>query len=165
MKLPMLLGTLLLSASPAVADDFVYLKCKATINNTVFDWTKTKELNHWVSNSEILYKIDTKNEELFASSNPKIPIQYELQHPGYIGWTEQVSDGRISGENPGICNTTLQERSMEQCIIQIMNGVLNTLAAYLVIAKHRMLLPMRQANETPNPPRCSYHFSLAGSGF
>ena len=65
----------------------------------------------------------------------------------------------------GICNTTLQERSMEQCIIQIMNGVLNTLAAYLVIAKHRMLLPMRQVNETPNPPRCSYHFSLAGSGF
>ena len=65
----------------------------------------------------------------------------------------------------GICNTTLQERSMEQCIIQIMNGVLNTLAAYLVIVKHRMLLPMRQANETPNPPRCSYHFSLAGSGF
>ena len=100
MKYLLALSALLLSASPAVADDFVYLKCKATINNTVFDWTKTKELNHWVSNSEILYKIDTKNEELFVSSNPKIAIQYELQHPGYIGWTEQISDGRISGENP-----------------------------------------------------------------
>ena len=100
MKIPILLGALLLSASPVVADDFVYLKCSGTINNTVFDWNKTKELNHWDSNTEILYKIDTKNELLFVSSKPEIAIQYELQHPGFIGWTEQVSEGRISGENP-----------------------------------------------------------------
>ena len=100
MKYLPLLGTLILSASPAIADDFVYLRCKATINSIVWDWTETKELNHFDTKTEILYMIDTKNEELFVSSNPKIAIQYELQHPGFIGWTEQVSDGRISGENP-----------------------------------------------------------------
>ena len=99
MKFSVLLTTLLLSSTPALAEDFIYLKCKTTTNNTVFDWTETERLNHWVSNAEILYKIDTTNEELFVSSNPEVVIQYELQHPGFIGWKEQVSDGRISGEN------------------------------------------------------------------
>ena len=101
MKLPLLLGALLLSASPVVANDYVYLKCIGTLKNTVFDWNRTKELNHWDSNTEILYKIDAKNEVLFVSSKPEIAIQYELQHPGFIGWTEQVSEGKISGENSG----------------------------------------------------------------
>ena len=100
MKLSVLLTTLLLSSTPALAEDFIYLKCKTTTNNIVFDWTETERLNHWVSNAEILYKINTKNEELFVSSNPEVVIQYELQHPGFIGWTEQVSDGRMSGESP-----------------------------------------------------------------
>ena len=69
-----------------------------------------KDLNHLDSNAEILYKIDSKNEELFVSSNPEFAIQYELQHPAFIGWTEQDSDERISGEILCICNTTLQER-------------------------------------------------------
>ena len=99
MKLPLLLGALLLSASPVVANDYVYLKCIGTLKNTVFDWNRTKELNHWDSNTEILYKIDAKNEVLFVSSKPEIAIQYELQHPGFIGFTEQFSEGRISGEN------------------------------------------------------------------
>ena len=100
MKPSVLLTTLLLSSTPALAEDFIYLKCKTTTNNIVFDWTETERLNHWVSNAEILYKINTKNEELFVSSNPEVVIQYELQHPGFIGWTEQVSDGRMSGESP-----------------------------------------------------------------
>ena len=50
-----LIGALLLSASPAVADDFVYLKCQVSTKSTVFNWDKTKELNHWDSNTEILY--------------------------------------------------------------------------------------------------------------
>ena len=96
LSLGLLASAISVASLPAIAqedssaDDFVYLKCSGTIKNTVFDWNETKELNHWDSNAEILYKIDTKNEELFVSSNPKIVIQYELQHPGYIGWTEQV---------------------------------------------------------------------------
>ena len=99
MKIPILLGALLLSASPALADDFVYLKCQTTIHSIVWNWTETKELNKWISHADVLYKIDTKNEELFVSSKSEIAIQYELQHPGFIGWTEQVSGERISGEN------------------------------------------------------------------
>ena len=99
MKLPLLLGALLLSATPVVANDYVYLKCSGTLKNTVFDWNRTKELNHWDSNTEILYKIDAKNKVLFVSSKPEIAIQYELQHPGFISFTEQFSEGRISGEN------------------------------------------------------------------
>ena len=97
-KLSVLLGALLLPASPALADDFVYLKCQTSIHSIVWNWTKTKELNKWISQDDVLYKIDTKNEELF-SSNLEIAIQYEPQHPGFIGWTRQVSGERISGEN------------------------------------------------------------------
>tara|TARA_B100001063_G_C16715110_1_gene530243 strand:- start:193 stop:663 length:471 start_codon:yes stop_codon:yes gene_type:complete len=107
LSLGLLASAISVASLPAIAqedgsaDDFVYLKCSGTIKNTVFDWNETKELNHWESNAEILYKIDTKNEELFVSSKPEIAIQYELQHPGFIGWTEQVSEGKISGENSG----------------------------------------------------------------
>ena len=94
-----LIGALLLSASPAVADDFVYLKCQVSTKSTVFNWDKTKELNHWDSNTEILYKIDTKREVLFTSSKHENTIKYEWQHPGFIGWTEQISDERMSGKN------------------------------------------------------------------
>ena len=39
MKLPLLLTTLLLAASPVVADDFLYLKCDETmLVSTVIDW-------------------------------------------------------------------------------------------------------------------------------
>ena len=31
MKLPIILGALLLSSTPAYADDFVYLKCSGTV--------------------------------------------------------------------------------------------------------------------------------------
>ena len=105
LSLGLLASAISVTSLPAIAqegsaDDFVYLKCSGLINNKVSDWNETKMLNHWDSNTEILYKIDTKNEELFISSNSEIAIQYELQHPGFIGWTEQVSEGRISGENP-----------------------------------------------------------------
>ena len=99
MKLSILFGALFLSASPALADDFVYLKCNGTIKSIVWDWNKTKELNHWDSNTEILYKIDTKHKVLFVSSEPEIANHYEIQHPGFIGWTEQIKGGRMSGEN------------------------------------------------------------------
>ena len=38
MRLPILLGALLIQATPGLANDFFYLKCNVTIKSTVSDW-------------------------------------------------------------------------------------------------------------------------------
>ena len=108
-RLSVLLGALLLPASAALADDFVYLKCKTTIHSVVWNWTKTKELNKWISQDDVLYKIDTKNEELF-SSNLEIAIQYEPQHPGLLVGQDRFQAKESPVKIICICNTNLQER-------------------------------------------------------
>ena len=71
MKLPLLLTTLLLSASPAVVDDFVYLKCEtktqaraidAETAQVIRDFEETESSNEDNIRSEI-YRIDLKNSQ------------------------------------------------------------------------------------------------------
>ena len=68
MKLPLLLTTLLLSASPAVADDFVYLKCEtktqvraidAETAQVIRDFEETESPNEDNIRS-VIYRIDLK---------------------------------------------------------------------------------------------------------
>ena len=99
MKFSPLLTTLFFLASPAFADDFIYLKCTGTTNNTLWDFDKTKELQNWDSNFDLAYKLDTKNEKIFVSSNPGVAIKYEPQHPGFIGWEERISNERFDVES------------------------------------------------------------------
>ena len=95
MKFSLLLTTLFFSASTALADDFIYLKCMGTTKNILWDLDETKELNNWDSDFDIVYKLDAKNQEIFVSSNPETVIKYEPQHPGFIGWEEQISGERF----------------------------------------------------------------------
>ena len=99
MKFSLLLTTLFFSASTALADDFRYLKCMATTKNILWDLNETKELNNWDSDFDIVYKLDTKNQEIFVSSDPEAAIKYEPQHPGFIGWEEQISGERFDVES------------------------------------------------------------------
>ena len=61
MKLPILLGALLLSASPVVADDLVYLECETKSVNT----TKDLKLNQIMKREETAeithHKVDLAN--------------------------------------------------------------------------------------------------------
>ena len=72
MKLPLLLTTLLLSASPVVADDFLYLKCEVTIERTVFDWNLGEQISEREIDDVIHYKIDIKGDVVFDSTEPQV---------------------------------------------------------------------------------------------
>ena len=69
MKYLPLLGALLLSAAPVVADDFVYLKCSRTVQ-----WGKFEPSGDKVEVTEkttLHYKIDTKKKLYIDSNNPE----------------------------------------------------------------------------------------------
>ena len=61
----------------------------------MWDFDETKELQNWDSNFDLAYKLDTKNEKIFAG----VAIKYEPQHPGFIGWEEQISNERFDVES------------------------------------------------------------------
>ena len=69
MKLPIILGALLLSSTPAYADDFFYLKCSGTVQ-----WGKFEPSGDKVEDTEEIvlhFKIDTKKKLYIDSNNPE----------------------------------------------------------------------------------------------
>ena len=66
MKLPLLLGALLLSSAPAVADDFLYVGCKTEFaittsqSNQVIDWEQGETMFY--------FKADLKNSRIMNSA-------------------------------------------------------------------------------------------------
>ena len=66
MKLPILLGTLLLSASPVVADDFVYLMCERKGFNEMTD-LKTNEIERSIVGSHVQHwKVNVANSRFIS---------------------------------------------------------------------------------------------------
>ena len=61
MKLPLLLTTLLLSASPALADDFVYLKCDALVSAITKQAITNEVLEDVQGNEQRFFKVDVTN--------------------------------------------------------------------------------------------------------
>ena len=75
MKLPLLLTTLLLAASPVVADDFLYLKCTGTVQ-----WGEIKpsgEKSQVTVPITLHFKIDTKEKFYIDSVMPE--NQHEMK--------------------------------------------------------------------------------------
>ena len=67
MKLPILLGALLLSASPVVADDFVYLMCECKGFNEMTD-LKTNEIERSIVGSSIQHwKVNVAKSQLITA--------------------------------------------------------------------------------------------------
>ena len=100
MKYLPLLGALLLSASPAVADDLVYLKCIGTVQ-----WGGIKPTGEKSEATEELtlhFKIDTKEKFYIDSNNP------EYKHEVKI-WNGVVFEQFTDFEQPftGIMNTQI----------------------------------------------------------
>ena len=70
MKLPLLLTTLLFTASPALADDFLYLKCDETmLVSTVIDWSDGDQtpLSREIRETLVL-RIDTRNKKVIYNN-------------------------------------------------------------------------------------------------
>ena len=69
MKLQLLLTTLLLSATPAIADDPLYLKCNTTVQYRKFDMVREAGEMDLV----LYYKLDLKNKLLTDSAYSEQP--------------------------------------------------------------------------------------------
>ena len=88
MKLPILLGALLLSASPAVADDFVYLSCETKTQLRVIDAETAKVIRDFEETestyedniSKEIYRIDLKNSQYthHLEGNRKSDVQVKI---------------------------------------------------------------------------------------
>ena len=67
MKIPILLAALLLSASPVVADDFVYLMCESKGFNEITD-LKTNEIERSIVGSHVQHwKVNVANSRLILA--------------------------------------------------------------------------------------------------
>ena len=78
MKSLLVLSALLLSASPAVADDFIYLRCE-TMQNLTYSNSKTSKIldNRRMSAVNIL-QVDLKKKTLFDTRSTR-PIDVTIQ--------------------------------------------------------------------------------------
>ena len=102
MKLPMLFGALLLSASPAFADDFIYLRCESNRFITVKD-LKSNQIIRKEENTVIQHlKVDLLNSQIMGSLGGK--------------WEEvEIINGYIVEDKEEIINgnTVIQKASMQ----------------------------------------------------
>ena len=69
MKIQILLGALLLSASPVFADDFVYIKCDSKTVRLTKDLRSNQFINREVDTDLMHFKIDSKNSQIMESRN------------------------------------------------------------------------------------------------
>ena len=69
MKLPIIISALLLSASPAFADDLIYLKCDVKVTTTTIQSSTNEVLDKKDLATEEFYKIDTINSRLTSDNS------------------------------------------------------------------------------------------------
>ncbi len=75
MKLPILLSVLLLSASPAVAQDIVVLECDLTAYSTVIDAQTSDVVDSWKDEETKVFKIDLKNKTIDGWRDTPDPVE------------------------------------------------------------------------------------------
>ena len=104
MKLPIFLGALVLSASPAVADDFVYLECETKTQLRVIDAETAKVIRDFEETESTyednirkeIYRIDLKNSQYthHLEGNRKSDVQVKID--------AKIKNGKLMhyGEGP-----------------------------------------------------------------
>jgi len=75
MKLPIILGALLLSASPAVAQDIVVLECDFSSYGTVIDAETSEVVDSMKDEETKVFKIDLKNKTLDGWEDMPEPVE------------------------------------------------------------------------------------------
>ena len=79
MKLPMLLGALLLSASPVLADDFVYLRCKKSDDIVITNSATSKIIEERTKYVSSVFKIDLAKKTL-TDARANYPLSFTVQN-------------------------------------------------------------------------------------
>ena len=79
MKYLTILGVLLLSASPAVADDFLYLKCKQSVDMVITDLTTSKIVEDRTIDDISILKIDFSKKTMH-DSRAELTVNFALKN-------------------------------------------------------------------------------------
>ena len=83
MKLPMLLGVLLLSASPAVANDYLYLRCKKLDNIVITNSATSRIIGKRRKDVSSIFKIDLTKKTL-TDARARYPQSFTVQNKTII---------------------------------------------------------------------------------
>ena len=97
MKLPLLLTTLLLSATPSLAEDLVYLRCNATAHFKQIDLTEIKVVNEKIDEGVVVhYEIDLNKNLLADSDDPENPVLVKVQNGMIFSQNSAFTKGRMN---------------------------------------------------------------------
>ena len=86
----LLFGALLLSASPVLADDFVFLKCKYAVDLVTINSTTSEIIEDRTMDDIALLKVDLKNKTIFDTRSSR-PLDIAIQD-GMITLVVQSED-------------------------------------------------------------------------
>jgi hypothetical protein len=129
MKLPLLLGALLLSSSPVLADDLVYLKCTGTVQ-----WGEIKpsgEKSQETVPITLHFKIDTKEKFYIDSVMPEnqheVKIRNGVLFEQFTDFQEPftgITNAQIAFDPPGmmLAKTKARNNSTSVVITQEISG-------------------------------------------
>ena len=129
MELPLLLGALLLSVSPAVAGDLVYLKCTGTVQ-----WGEIKPSGEKSQETEEItlhFKIDTKEKFYIDSVMPEnqheVKIRNGVLFEQFTDFQEPftgITNAQIAFDPPGmmLAKTKARNNSTSVEITQEISG-------------------------------------------
>ena len=95
MKLPLIFTTFLLSASPVLADDLLYLKCNGTINLKQIDLTEMRVVDEESEGNVVHYEIDLNNNLLTDSDDPENPSAVRIQNGMIFSQISGYSNGSM----------------------------------------------------------------------
>ena len=97
MKLPLLLTTLLLSATPSLAEDLVYMRCNATAHFKQIDLTEMKVVNEKIDEGVVVhYEIDLNKNLLSDSDDPENPVLVKVQNGMIFSQNSAFTKGRMN---------------------------------------------------------------------
>ena len=97
MKLPLLLTSLLLSASPVVAQDVVVFECFVTVYGTLIDAETSNVVDSRKEESPIYFTVDFKNKMIATGDQPSEPFDMKEDQLVYE-----------SRKDDGVFNMTIQ---------------------------------------------------------
>ena len=114
MKLPLFLTFMLLTATPSLAEDLVYLRCNEIAHFKQIDLTEMKVVNEKIDEGVVVhYEIDLNNNLLTDSDDPENPVLVKVQNGMIFSQNSAFTTGRmnvnfvdaqISFEPPGRIN-------------------------------------------------------------
>ena len=97
MKLPIFLSTLLLSASPVLADDLIYLQCDANTQIRIRDKTSMKLLREESEEFVVNYRINIKK-KVIVDSGDGVERSFEILKKGLLVQRITAQDGSNRAE-------------------------------------------------------------------